>query len=129
MTQFPRASLAGLPDFCRFGNFHQSTRRDVIYISVDGDIGGNERVRSDSSDIRANALRLIAYGQPVYVSSLVRARALADVAPSAGVLRRRLEARGLKRADYVVGKGLHATIGVMHDEPFSRSQHLIRDDQ
>ncbi len=51
------------------------------------------------------------------------------IAPAAFVYRRGLQAAGEKPAHDLVGKRLHAAVGMVDDEPLARAQLLVRNDR
>ena len=87
------------------------------------------RVRADAPDIGRDALDLIPDGEPIDELPLTRARPPPGVMPAPRIKSRRLEALRQQAPHHLVGEGLHATVGVVNDEEFLRSEQLVTDDQ
>ncbi len=76
-----------------------------------------------------HALFQIADGEPVDIFAVHPAFVHAGVHPLAVLELGGAQAVAQQAAHDVVGKGFHAAVGVVNDEPFLRSQQLVGDDQ
>lgn len=101
----------------------------VVDVAVDGDGFGDERVIADAGDIVEDRLLLVLDGEPFDEFAGARAGAFANIAKAVGSKLGGFEAGIEKVTHGVVGKELHAAIGVMNDEEFAGAKKFVADDQ